>query len=55
MHTCYLCGERDQDERLEYDGRKNKRYRWAHLECKEEAAYLLDDFMKYEAPCLRSK
>lgn len=50
MHTCWLCKQRDDDERLEREDRPGKRARHAHLSCKEESAYLLDDFLKYEAP-----
>lgn len=46
--TCWLCGERDNVERLESEV-KGKRTRYAHLGCKEEAFFLVRDYLEYES------
>lgn len=55
QYTCWLCGQRDRDENLEREERVGKRARYVHLECNEEAAYLFDDFVKYELPAMQAK
>jgi hypothetical protein len=52
--VCWICEERDSVENLEPEPR-GTRTRWAHLSCREEAAILLEDFLKYEAPYIQEK